>query len=353
MRTAPASRPLDASGAMPSDVPVFLLATERSGTNLLRRILGSHSRIAGPSPPHLIRWLLERQHYYGDLSSDVAFRRLAEHALFLVEHQLQPWSLALDADALTVRIPPGERTVLRLIGELYDAHAEQSGASRWFCKERLLAYYAFEIAHTFPTAQFIYLHRDPRDVFNSYLNVPGGPKHPYVFAEHWAEEQATAIRFWTTPATRSRILRISYESLLTDSTETIKRICRFLNEQFEDEMLVPPEDFEAVDTDNLYWGNLDREIMEDNLKKYCGSLSQRAIRIIEERAYRELTTLGYEPDEASRPVTLGDVRRGYYYVANRLLRYLHRFRFDPPKKEREMRDTRLSFRQCLEKQYRS
>src|SRR5699024_9018031 len=56
--------------------PIFLLASERSGTNLLRRRLTeAQSNVYGAAPLHLLKHLYFAEPYYGDLSDDANFRR--------------------------------------------------------------------------------------------------------------------------------------------------------------------------------------------------------------------------------------------------------------------------------------
>lgn len=38
-----------------TDSPIFIIGTERSGTNLLRLILNAHPNIALPHPPHIMK----------------------------------------------------------------------------------------------------------------------------------------------------------------------------------------------------------------------------------------------------------------------------------------------------------
>jgi len=37
--------------------PIFIMSSERSGSNLLRKMLGMHSELADPPPPHMWRHL--------------------------------------------------------------------------------------------------------------------------------------------------------------------------------------------------------------------------------------------------------------------------------------------------------
>ena len=52
---------------MPDD-PLFIIGTERSGSNLLRVILDAHSRISVPHPPHIMRYFSPLVARYGDLA---------------------------------------------------------------------------------------------------------------------------------------------------------------------------------------------------------------------------------------------------------------------------------------------
>lgn len=46
---------------------IILLASERSGSNLLRTLLGNHSDISAPVAPHLIKMFYPIKHYFSDL----------------------------------------------------------------------------------------------------------------------------------------------------------------------------------------------------------------------------------------------------------------------------------------------
>ena len=46
---------------------IILLASERSGSNLLRILLGNHSNIFAPIAPHLIKIFYPVKHYYCNL----------------------------------------------------------------------------------------------------------------------------------------------------------------------------------------------------------------------------------------------------------------------------------------------
>ena len=61
--------------------PLFIIGTERSGSNLLRLILDAHPGITVPHPPHVMNYFAALEGRYGDLqqrSARVARARAAE-----------------------------------------------------------------------------------------------------------------------------------------------------------------------------------------------------------------------------------------------------------------------------------
>ena len=87
---------------MPSD-PLFIIGTERSGSNLLRVILNSHPNIVIPHPPHIMRYFGPLEARYGDLSRHRNLRRLVDDVLRLVKAHIHPWSWIPKADDILQR----------------------------------------------------------------------------------------------------------------------------------------------------------------------------------------------------------------------------------------------------------
>jgi hypothetical protein len=71
---------------------VFILATERSGTNLLRRRLSeAQSLVIGPAPLHLLKHLYYAEPYYGDLNYDPVFAEFVDDGLALAYEHFSAW----------------------------------------------------------------------------------------------------------------------------------------------------------------------------------------------------------------------------------------------------------------------
>jgi len=109
--------------------PIFIIGTERSGSNLLRLILNAHSHIAVPHPPHLMRYLAHLQGRYGDLSDDAHMGALVRDMLSLIDAHIFPWRVPLDADALVQAAP--QRSSFGAMAAIYEAARIHAGKPRW------------------------------------------------------------------------------------------------------------------------------------------------------------------------------------------------------------------------------
>mgnify|MGYP001605421702 CR=1 FL=1 len=58
--------------------PLFIVGTERSGSNLLRMMIQQTGSISSPHPPHLMRDLSPLEKNYGDLNDGKNLRRLID-----------------------------------------------------------------------------------------------------------------------------------------------------------------------------------------------------------------------------------------------------------------------------------
>ena len=54
---------------------IFLICTERSGSNLITQIFNNHSKCCGTSPNHLYRFFLPIIHKYPDLKNNINWQK--------------------------------------------------------------------------------------------------------------------------------------------------------------------------------------------------------------------------------------------------------------------------------------
>ena len=279
-----------------TESPLFIIGTERSGSNLLRLILNTHRRIAIPHPPHVVRYFAPLEAAYGDLSrSEEAFAAFVDDILAFVRMHIYPWDIPLDRARVFREAEP--RDAFGVTISLYDQYREHLGKSRWGCKSTFMIDYTDRVLARFPNARLIYLTRDPRDVAVSSRQSVFNPFHPYFTARLWSQQQRTGLRLLRQLPSQT-ILRVSYEDLISNPASTVTRVCDFLGETFEEQILRYFNTAEARKAASLSrsWKNAGGEILGGNSGKYRKELSQAVIRALEGAAGDEMEKLGYVRD---------------------------------------------------------
>lgn len=273
--------------------PVFMIGTERSGSNLLRVMLNAHPDLAVPHPPHVMRYFGPMEHRYGDLEQRENRRRLAGDVLRLVRAHIYPWTVPLDEDALVRDARP--RDLFGIYLALYQQYAAAVGKRRWCCKSTFMIDHVSRILTHCPDARLIWLVRDPRDVALSSRRSVFNPCHPYHTAMLWTRQQEQGLRFETNLAPEC-LLRVHYEQLVTAPRQTLETICRFIGVAYHPGMLQFFDTDEARKSANLSadWANTGSPILGGNVRKYRGQMSARDVEIVERVAGETMRGLGYE-----------------------------------------------------------
>ncbi|MFW6271612.1 MAG: sulfotransferase family protein [Desulfosalsimonas sp.] len=273
--------------------PVYLIASERSGTNFLRtRLTGVQGVYYGPSAPHFLKHLYYSEPFFGNLSDDQNFHAFIKDALALCYLHFAPWDIDFDADALIAAYGDRKRTAVYFADFLFEQYAARKGYKSYFCKDNFIYEFALDIAEKIPGTKFIYLYRDPRDFVLSQMKRPNAARSVINYARLWEYEQVKSIRVATELKDRSRCLWVSYESLVRDEEKELRRICDFMgvkmdkafNNSIDDNVIVPVTE----------WSNLSKKTMKQNYNKFLNELSAREIRLIEAICQKPMAFLKYE-----------------------------------------------------------
>ncbi len=275
------------------DRPIFLVASERSGSNLTRAIHGAHPNIAAPAPPHLLSTFLPVLADYGDLADDDNFRHLCEDVAEVVTNTLVDWQSCISAAELYEHAR--ERSFFSLFELVYAREVEATGAERAFFKENRTCDYIWQLLDHFPDARFIWLVRDARDVAASFRKSPTHLGSVSMSATVWSAEQRRSLAAHNELRQRGCIVGLRYEDLLERPLEAVQGLCRFLDEPFAPEMLAFHErDINRTAAQTVTaWRHLAQPLMRNNSGKYRQELSAVQIWHVERIARRELELLGY------------------------------------------------------------
>lgn len=280
--------------------PVFMIGTQRSGSNLLRLMMNQLKDIASPHPPHILERMFPLMEHYLDLNSDKTFSFLVDDICRLVELNPVAWSgVNFSRDA--VKAITKERSLMGVYEAVYDLYAKSQGAKTWCCKSLANIQYIDAIENYFVNPKYIYLYRDGRDVALSFQKAVVGEKHIYCIAKEWAETQTSALNLRNL-IDDERFYSVSYEQLTQHPEETARSLCDFLHTDYVPAMLdfhKTSEARNAAESSQL-WGNVTSPILQNNSKKYLEELSSVEIGIFESVAGNILDTLAYDRSVVAR-----------------------------------------------------
>lgn len=276
--------------------PIFLLASERSGSNLIRAMFDSHPSIAAPAPPHLLSTFFPLLPFYGQLEEDQNFDALCRDIIKAVDVQVGDWHSSFTIEYLRQHV--ATRDLLGIYDLLYSIETNNNKKTRTFIKENFSFDYAYYLLNYFPDAKFIYLLRDGRDFALSYLKSSSHFETLDQISNRWRDEQRKCMAIYTELARSNNFYAIHYEDLITYPRETLQEMCAFVGEDYSDDMLQYHQN-ETVATDAKKvkdWQNIDKPVIGMNFHKYKRELTQKQIKYFEQIANSELVLAGYGLD---------------------------------------------------------
>ena len=291
--------------------PIFVVGMPRSGTTLLRALLNQHPQISlALTESHFIPYFIKTfgdppsmdtpakvEHFIKRFHQTVFYQNLSKQGYVFTAEDLQQRA-RLDSWASIFE------TILR-----HFSPVPQSPDVIWGDKTPGYLQHIPLLRQLYPEARFLHIIRDPRDYCLSVKQSWG--KNIYRAAHRW---QATLHR--ARQAGRElgdAYLEITYESLLAETEDVMKRIAAFLECSYHPNMAqigLSPED--TGSTTGKYG------IVKDNANKYRQHLSPREIERIEEIVCRAAVTLDYKMEHEVRHRPLNQLNQFAYKLADGL-----------------------------------
>lgn len=271
----------------------FLISSERSGSNLLTKLLDSHSQYCAPSPPHLLRVFIQNFSKYQPLESKKNSENLVLDIVEFFNSKIGVWNTFFSIEELLSVHP---FNLASLVKYIYEKEASFHKKNKVFIKE-VQTYRFFDFLNSnFSDAKFIWLVRDPRDMALSWSKSPVHRGDIVRAAKIWKEDQHATLKLYNQYP--EKVFLVRYEELITDQINTLKKICNFLNIDFEINMT----DFHSKDltgqnslqTDS--WKNLNKKIISENSKKYLVNLNRKQVQYIEYLCLNEMRVLEYKTE---------------------------------------------------------
>ena len=206
--------------------PIFLVASVRSGTTLLRLMLDHHRDLAFEHEfTYTVDW------YGGDSWPDLPtyYERLSMDRVYLMRRYTIDRSLTypelVDDFLVQRRSSAGKGIVGATVHSSFDRPS--NGTFDRLCR-------------IWPRARYLHLVRDGRDVSRSIIEM-GLAGNMWTASAIW-ENAELAWEVMRPSLSDDRFLEIRYEELLRQPEETLARICRFVGLEYDPAMMSYPSD---------------------------------------------------------------------------------------------------------------
>jgi len=271
---------------------IQIIGTQRSGSNLLRVILDQSQQIASPHPPHILVTFVPLLKFYGPLNES-AYKILINDVVDYVEANPVPWDgIKINRDWIFEK--SAVYSIFEINRLIYEQAAITKKAKYWCCKSMANVHYADELENHNLNLKYIYLYRDGRDVAVSFKKAIVGEKHIYLLAQQWTYDQQACIKL-AERIGEDRFFALNYETLITQPEILIRKLCKFLEIDYADNMLsfYKSNESKATAAAGEMWQNLEKPIMNNNTGKFHKELQSVELEIFELISHDVLKKLNY------------------------------------------------------------
>jgi len=241
----------------------FIVGRGRSGSTLLTRILNMHSQICVAPEGLIILYLSSKFNKRKfDTNTINSFYRELWH-----EKRLHEWDI--DREQLKMKLHNLNHpiTFQSLCKTVYRQYAIRCGKDPNIIlgdKNPLYSVFINKISNLFPDAKFIHIIRDFRDNILSYKNVKFDLNNTGSLAYRWKVYNKKILK--CRKYNSDRFLSIRYESLINNPSDVLKKICKFLDIDYEPNML----DFYKYQNQKLkvWHTNLRKPLNKNSINKW-------------------------------------------------------------------------------------
>lgn len=275
-------------------------------------MLHAHPRIAIPPETRFLVEIHERRLEFGDPTVRATRRAIAEE--ITSDHRLD--RLDIDLQRVRAGIEAAEPTLGAMLAVVYREFASRFGAVRWGDKRPSYIRRLPVLLDLFPDAQIVHIIRDGRDCVASLKRMPWWRHGVPAAIEKWVDamQKADEARRTLSP---NQYHELRYEDLVADPTRTLGHLCRFLSEEFDEDMLAPHEVADII-PDRRRWHRNTREPVSDRaVHRWQEDLTAPELRLMEAVAGRHLRRWGYTLRDGVRPLPPPSGMSAYISAASR------------------------------------
>lgn len=213
-----------------NDQPFFIVGSDRSGSTMLRLMLNEHSRLCVPPETWFLTDLMNALPLTGPLTTE----QVTQARKIIAAHwRWKEWNIA--DSRLKTRLHSLKSPTL---GDLIDCvfRLKAGDKPRWGDKTPGYLTEIDRLHKVFPSAKFVHIVRDGRDVCLSLRRTGWEGDTTWSIAQYWNRHVGTGLQQGRL-LPPGHYLEVSYSDLVLNTEEILREICRFLGEEFEPEML--------------------------------------------------------------------------------------------------------------------
>lgn len=268
--------------------PVFIVGAPRSGTSLLRVLLNRHPAFGLCDETYFFYYVYHRQNIFGDLQNLQNRRVLIER--YSETRRIR--GLDVDLDALKQHLLEEATDYQNFFIALLKFFAQTKGKKRYGEKTPHHAFEAETLCRIYPQCRLIHLVRDPRDVVESLMRMPWGSPSIAANTRLWVK----SVKAAELCKDEENFLRVKYEMLVNNPEVELRRICKFLSEPFDEQMLAAAtEEKKGL---HPWFQRAQKPVNTNRIEKWRDALTARQIAIVERIAGETMRTMGYSPTDA-------------------------------------------------------
>lgn len=286
----------------------FIVGNSRSGTTMMMRILNAHSTVHSINEPHFFEtmWtpadldrLIEQE------EAEELLRKLFTRQRDGFFSKVEPLSYAEEIATILQEIKLHDRTRLEVFRHFMQFEASANGKSIPCEKTPQNVFYLREMLMHFEQGKIINMVRDPRAVLLSQKRkwkrkFLGGTfltyremlrlminYHPLTIGRLWNSSLAAAQTYRDHP----NILHLKFEDLLSNPKDTVQDVCKFLNVEYQEDMLQIPYAGSSSVADQ----HDEKGIRTQRADSWKGKLSASEVFLCQWICRKHMKTWGYEP----------------------------------------------------------
>lgn len=290
---------------------IIIVGSGRSGTSYLQRTLRDTLDIGFFREPKYIIPVYQRLSRFGNLDNSENLQRLVKYILQdgIFEHLSTVKNIPSIYDELFPRI--SEPTYSGVLYAIFAYIAEKQEKSRLGYKFPSDITHLSELAEIFPTARFVHMMRDGRDVAISLLNQSWGAENLFAGSRFWSRQTRKGRADGRNLS--DRYIEIRYENFIENSDEVALKLGEFLNRGQNIEQV---QGFvtKVKDTKKV-----------SSVYGWKATLSKEQVFLCEAAAGSELQACGYEL-EFDGKASISPLAAGYYISTDLFSRFFRNLR---------------------------